>query len=334
MSAAIAASGATDTRRPSAWAGASRAVRLTRLALLFATIGCADSRSADPAPEVSSADSSAVTVIDDAGREVRLARPARRVISLLPAGTETLFALGAGELVVAPHPLRHRSRHCPSSLRRGRPDPNLEAIVTLQPDLVIAFETAGGSRVRARLEALGIPVFADPNAGHGGRASQTCERFGELIGRSGSADSLAGAIRAELRDVGARRPGAPRPPWRTSIRRRSPHHRGDGHLHRRADRPRRGRATSAMPAAAVSPQVSLEELVRVQPDVVILPVGTDAHRVRGSAAPPPRLAGSGRGARRAGGSGAGGSDQPAGPAHSARPRGRSSRRCGRREQPR
>ncbi|HET7322522.1 MAG TPA: hypothetical protein VFI96_08525, partial [Longimicrobiaceae bacterium] len=63
------------------------------LALLAGCSGKERSRAAAPASDT-------VTAVDDAGRVVRLAHPARRVVSLLPAGTETLFALGAGDAVV------------------------------------------------------------------------------------------------------------------------------------------------------------------------------------------------------------------------------------------
>src|SRR5690606_20328901 len=111
-----------------------------------------------------------------------LAEPARRVISLLPAGTEMLFALGAGETVVGrtrydvdPH-LAHLT-----SVGGGL-DPSLESRVALEPDLVIAFESAGGSGIRPKIERLGIPVFAI-------RTQDTTdiyrniERLGTLVGR-------------------------------------------------------------------------------------------------------------------------------------------------------
>ena len=76
--------------------------------------------------------------------------PPRRIVSLLPAATETLFALGAGDRVVG------RTRydedpavaHLPSV--GGGLDPSLEALVALRPDLVLAWEPPGGSQASTR----------------------------------------------------------------------------------------------------------------------------------------------------------------------------------------
>ncbi|MFN2326834.1 MAG: ABC transporter substrate-binding protein, partial [Gemmatimonadales bacterium] len=79
---------------------------------------------------------------DDAGREVRLAEPASRVASLIPATTEWLFAIGAGDLVVG------RTAWCDfpaaavavPSLGDGIM-PNVEAIVAATPDLALLYDS-------------------------------------------------------------------------------------------------------------------------------------------------------------------------------------------------
>src|SRR5690606_22611718 len=97
-----------------------------------------------------------VEAIDDAGRLVRLEGPAERVISLLPAVTETLVAMGAGDRLVARTDYdTGRLEHLPTV--GGGLTPSLELLASLRPDLVIAWEEAGVTRVRPRLEELGIP---------------------------------------------------------------------------------------------------------------------------------------------------------------------------------
>ena len=81
-------------------------------------------------------------VADDGAQSVRLAEPARRIVSLNPTTTELLFAIGAGDRVVG------RTRWCdwpPAALRiasvgEGFP-PNVEAVLARRPDLAVAYAT-------------------------------------------------------------------------------------------------------------------------------------------------------------------------------------------------
>jgi iron complex transport system substrate-binding protein len=88
------------------------------------------------------------------------AGPVRRVISLSPSTTETMFAVGAGSLLVA------RSRYCdypPEALRLpsvgGYVDPSFEAILALTPDLVTGARGPAGPGLTEKLEAKGIATY-------------------------------------------------------------------------------------------------------------------------------------------------------------------------------
>lgn len=217
----------------------------------------------------------AIAATDDTGREVRLPRPARRVVSLLPAGTETLFALGAGEYIVGrtrydtdPH-----LAHLPSV--GGGLDPSLEALVALRPDLVVAFETVGGSKIRPQLEALGIPVF-------GIATRDTADIFrnihnlGRLVGRAAAADSLAAHIRDRLDSVRASVPPEPRPLVLYAVSIDPPIIAGlDNFISEMIELAGGQPVRLAGSRAGASPQVSREELVRQRPDIVMLPVEGD-----------------------------------------------------------
>ncbi len=100
----------------------------------------------------------ALTVVDDRGRRVQLARAPQRIVSLLPSLTETVCALDACQRLVGVD----RYSNWPASVRQlpvvgGGLDPNIEAIVALRPDVVLM---ATSSRSSARLESLGITVVA------------------------------------------------------------------------------------------------------------------------------------------------------------------------------
>jgi ABC-type Fe3+-hydroxamate transport system substrate-binding protein len=231
------------------------------------------------------ATATAVSAVDDAGRTVTLPRPATRVVSLLPAATETLLALGAQELLVArtEYDYDPRVAHLPSV--GGGLTPSLEVLASLRPDLVLAWEEAGAARLRPRLEELGIAVFALRTQDITG-IFDNIRRLGHLTGRDAAADSLAVAIRAELEAVRASVRGLPRPSVLYMVSLDPPMIASPRIFMGELIEVAGGR--SVFPeVGAYSPQISLEEIVRRRPEVVVLPTEGDEHavleRLRGSA---------------------------------------------------
>ena len=84
----------------------------------------------------------ALQVMDDTGKEVSLDKPARRIVSLAPHLTELLFAAGAGDAVVG---VVSYSDYPPEAAQRPHvgdaQNLDVESIVTLQPDLVVAWQS-------------------------------------------------------------------------------------------------------------------------------------------------------------------------------------------------
>lgn len=252
------------------------------LALALSTSGCGGETDAG-ARELRGADTThshageaTVSAVDDAGRTIRLDRPARRVVSLLPAGSETLMAMGAGDLLVG------RTRYdTDSSLAHlpsvgGGLDPSLEALVALDPDLVIAWEPAGGgSRIRSRLEEMGIAVFSIQTRDTADIFNNV-ESLGRLTGRAGAASRLASRMRGALDSVRRAVPPGPRPTVLFVVAVDPPMVAGLDNFIAELISVAGGEPLDiAGPSRGLSPQVSLEELIRRQPDVVILPVGED-----------------------------------------------------------
>ena len=109
---------------------------------------------------VASALAHPVVVVDDAGRTVRLAAPARRIVSLAPNITETLFAAGAGPFIVGTTRFSDdpdAARRIPRIGDQGMLD--LERIVALKPDLIVAWLHGTSERQLANVRALAIPVY-------------------------------------------------------------------------------------------------------------------------------------------------------------------------------
>jgi iron complex transport system substrate-binding protein len=149
----------------------------------------------------------AVAVTDDAGRTVRLAQPAHRIVALSPHLTELLFEAGAGQAIAgtvaySDHPQAARAIPRVGDARAL----DLERIVTLRPDLVIAWLSGSPRRQVARLEALGIAVFYSETPDLDGIAS-TLERFGRLTGTDAAASARAQRFRHELAALRARHAG-------------------------------------------------------------------------------------------------------------------------------
>lgn len=153
-----------------------------------------------------------IVVTDDAGQTFRLAAPARRIVSLAPHATETLFAAGAGKAVVG----TVQYSDYPEAAQRvprigGYSQLNLEAIAALKPDLVIAWASGNPPAQVDTLRSLGFKVFVSQPNRIEDVASQL-ERFGKLAGSEAVAEAAAASFRQRLE--GLRRSYSGRSPVR------------------------------------------------------------------------------------------------------------------------
>ncbi len=159
--------------------------------LLALAIGC-QSREPGAGP---------LLAVDDAGDTVRLAAPARRVVSLVPATTELLFAIGAGGQLVG----RTRWDDYPAQAA-AIPDvgdglsPSIEAILSRQPDLVVMYHSGSNAAAAGQLRQLGIPTV-QLSVDRLADVPRIARLLGRLTGHAGGADSLARRMAAELEAV-------------------------------------------------------------------------------------------------------------------------------------
>ena len=102
----------------------------------------------------------ALEVHDDRGQTLRLAAPATRIISIAPHLTEIAFAAGVGPRLIA---VSEYSDYPPEAQLLPRVGDgarvDIERILTLKPDLVLAWKSGNQAGDIARLERLGIPVW-------------------------------------------------------------------------------------------------------------------------------------------------------------------------------
>jgi len=134
-------------------------------------------------------------VTDDYGRALVLAAPARRVVSLAPHLTELMYAAGAGARLVGALEYSDYPSEAKALPRVGsEASIDLEALVALRPDLVIAWPNAGSARAVERIAALGIPVFrSEPRELED--IARTMETLGRLAGTQAAASAAASAFR-------------------------------------------------------------------------------------------------------------------------------------------
>jgi ABC-type Fe3+-hydroxamate transport system substrate-binding protein len=143
-------------------------------------------------------------LVDDLGRTVRIETPARRIVSLAPATTDLLFAVGAGDLVVG----RTRWGTYPAEAERVMSvgdglDPNVELIAAQRPDLVVFYASPSNDPAAARLETLGIATL-NAAVDSLGAVPRVARFFGIVTGRQARADSVATAFEASLKAARAR----------------------------------------------------------------------------------------------------------------------------------
>jgi len=136
----------------------------------------------------------AFQVTDDRGISVAFSQSPQRIVSLLPSLTETVCALGQCQRLVGVD----RYSNYPDSVKQlpqvgGGLDPNIEAIVTLKPDLVLM---ATSARVGERLQVLGIKVVALEPKNHAD-VKRVLGTVGELLG-SDAAPQVWQAIEASM----------------------------------------------------------------------------------------------------------------------------------------
>ena len=136
-----------------------------------------------------------VVVRDDANNEVRLAAPAKRIVSLAPHITETLFAAGAGKQVVATVEFSDYPAAAQKLPRVGSyAQIDLEAVVAAKPDLVVVWQSGNASASIDKLRALGLKLFvSQPDSIED--VVKTVERFGILAATSTQAKPAATALR-------------------------------------------------------------------------------------------------------------------------------------------
>lgn len=149
-----------------------------------------------------------ISVIDDGGRTVRLASPAKRVVSLGPHLTELTYAAGGGNAMVGTIRYSDFPEAAKSLPLVGDAHAiDFERIVQLRPDLVLVWGSGLNERHKARLRALGLTVY-ESEIRHAQGIPDTLRRLGTLLGQADAAEASARRFESQWRTLAERHRGA------------------------------------------------------------------------------------------------------------------------------
>ena len=206
-------------------------------------------------------------VTDETGRRMAIPFSVQHIVTLAPDLTETVYALGLEDKLVGDTSFCDTPPAAKLKPHVGSPQtPNLEAIVAMHPDLVLATTSINRAETADALLRLGIPVYtSDPQTVRG--MLQSIGRMADLMGANEQGTALVAQLQARLDAVHARIAELPLVHvlfvvWEDPLI-------TIGQNTFIADALRWAGAESVIVAKQNWPQVSLEEIVRLQPEYIL-----------------------------------------------------------------
>ncbi|MFW6089387.1 MAG: ABC transporter substrate-binding protein [Gemmatimonadota bacterium] len=227
--------------------------------------GVEGGRDASPAP---------IVLVDDLERRVEFERPPCRIVSLIPAATEIIHALGAEDCLVG----RSAYDDYPPSVEAvpnvGRAiGANVERVLDRRPDLVLLIAGSDNARSVDDFRRLGVPALVF-RLNRLEDLQSAIERLGRVLGREAAADSLWRSIDGELDAVAARTAGVDRPVVYYDIAYPPPITVGRGSYLDSLISIAGGR-NAFHDVDVPSPTISLEAIALRDPDLILFPVAEE-----------------------------------------------------------
>jgi iron complex transport system substrate-binding protein len=219
------------------------------------------------APRASADLDTSRTVTDEVGRAMKVPLEAKRIVSLAPNVTETIYALGLDDRLVGDTNVCDTPAAATSKPHVGNPqNPSLEAIVALHPDLVLATTSINRLDTADALKNLGIPVYTtDPETVRG--MLDSVQHMADVIGAPQQGAELVGRLQQRLDALSARLRDRPMAHvlfvvWLDPLQ-------TIGQNTFIADALRWAGAESVLISQQKWPHLSLEEVVRLQPEYIV-----------------------------------------------------------------
>ena len=250
--------------------GLAAVAGMTMLAMILAAPS-AWAQTSSPAPTTATQNGAPAQkfreVVDETGRTVRIPQPVMRIVSLAPSLTETIYALGLQDRLVGD------TDYCdypPEAQKKqkvgGAINPSLEEIAHLRPDVVLVTKHLNTLDTVHSLEALGIASYAtDPQ--NVDEIVASAKRLGDVLGAAEAGAALAEDLQHRL-DALQQKIGA-LPPRRVLFVVWADPLISIGKDTFIADALRRAGAISIVDSKQDWPQVNLEEVAHLQPEVLV-----------------------------------------------------------------
>jgi ABC-type Fe3+-hydroxamate transport system substrate-binding protein len=148
---------------------------------------------------------------DETGRTVTVPDHPHRVVCLVPSVTDTVFALGSGDDVVA---VSDYTKYPPAAMKKpsigSLVKPSVETILSFHPDLVVGTNIPGSTETANQLKSVGVPVYlVDPQGLPG--ILRSVKSVGEALNRVPQAEALNADLSRRIAAVKARTTGKPAP---------------------------------------------------------------------------------------------------------------------------
>lgn len=184
-------------------------MRKTPVVLTLMALLAACSKSASPAGLVATPTSSFPVTLSAANGPVTISSKPSAIVSLSPTATEMLFAIGAGSQVKAVDDQSNYPPQAPKTKLSGF-QPNVEAIATYQPDLVVVSGDVPG--LVTSLKKISIPVLVEPAAKTIDDSYMQIEQLGLATGHAKEAGTLVANMRSRIQAIVASAPKFASPP--------------------------------------------------------------------------------------------------------------------------
>jgi len=211
------------------------------------------------------------TFVDDLDRKLYLAKTPKRIVSLAPSITEILFAIGLDEEIVGVTDFCNFPEQALTKPKVSYTQPNLEILVALEPQLVLAPPSFLRADLLAKLEQLKIPTFVLESKTVEGIFGHI-QLLGRMVGRASEANAFAADLRKQVTALTKRVEGRPRPMLLYVLNSEPLITVGPGsfihHLIELA-----GGRNAAERANAPYPRLTMEEVLTQNPQILLFPIG-------------------------------------------------------------
>ena len=211
------------------------------------------------------------TVVDDLGRQIILLKTPLRIVSLAPSITETLFAIGLGTRVVGVTQFCDYPPEAQSKPQVGYTHPNLEAIVALEPDLILAPRELLRVDILGKLEQLHIPTYV-LDATTVASILARIQTLGRILEASAAADDVVHRMQKHIGEIKARTARLSRPRVLYVLNSEPLITIGPGSYLQEAIEIAGGSNVAAR-ARVAYPRLSMEAVLQEDPEVILFPTG-------------------------------------------------------------